>query len=45
VIPTEARASGIGAAILIGAIAGLMPAIRTAGLSPSGAPADRDQPR
>jgi putative ABC transport system permease protein len=35
VIPTEAWAGGIAAAILIGAIAGLMPAIRAARLSPT----------
>ena len=35
VIPTEAWAGGILAAILIGAIAGLMPAIRAARLSPT----------
>jgi putative ABC transport system permease protein len=35
VIPTEAWAGGIIAAILIGAIAGLMPAIRAARLSPT----------
>jgi putative ABC transport system permease protein len=35
VIPTEAWAGGIVAAILIGAIAGLMPAIRAARLSPT----------
>jgi putative ABC transport system permease protein len=37
VIPTEAWAGGIAAAILIGAIAGLLPAIRAARLSPSDA--------
>jgi putative ABC transport system permease protein len=37
VIPTEAWAGGIASAILIGAIAGLMPAIRAAGLSPTDA--------
>jgi len=35
VIPTEAWAGGIASAILIGAIAGLMPAIRAARLSPT----------
>ncbi|KAB2350863.1 ABC transporter permease [Actinomadura rudentiformis] len=35
VIPTEAWAGGIGSAILIGAIAGLMPALRAARLSPT----------
>jgi putative ABC transport system permease protein len=35
VIPTEAWAGGIAAAILIGAIAGLLPAIRAARLSPT----------
>ena len=35
VIPTEAWAGGIGAAIAIGAIAGLLPAIRAARLSPT----------
>jgi putative ABC transport system permease protein len=35
VIPTEAWAGGIGAAILIGAIAGLWPALRAARLSPT----------
>jgi putative ABC transport system permease protein len=34
-IPTEAWAGGIGAAIAIGAIAGLLPAIRAARLSPT----------
>jgi putative ABC transport system permease protein len=37
VIPTEAWAGGIAAAILIGTIAGLLPAIRAARLSPSDA--------
>jgi len=37
VIPTEAWAGGIPAAILIGAIAGLLPAIRAARLSPTDA--------
>jgi putative ABC transport system permease protein len=37
VIPTEAWAGGIAAAILIGAIAGLMPALRAAHLSPTDA--------
>jgi putative ABC transport system permease protein len=36
-IPTEAWAGGIGAAIAIGAIAGLLPAIRAARLSPTDA--------
>lgn len=35
VIPAEAWAGGIGAAILIGAIAGLLPALRAARLSPT----------
>jgi putative ABC transport system permease protein len=35
VIPTEAWAGGIAAAIAIGAIAGLLPAIRAARLSPT----------
>ena len=35
VIPTEAWAGGIGAALLIGAIAGLWPAIRAARMSPT----------
>ncbi|HUN34099.1 MAG TPA: ABC transporter permease [Trebonia sp.] len=35
VIPTEAWAGGIGAAILIGAIAGLWPALRAARMSPT----------
>ena len=35
VIPTEAWAGGIASAILIGALAGLMPAIRAARLSPT----------
>jgi len=35
VIPTEAWAGGIGAAVLIGAIAGLLPALRAARLSPT----------
>jgi putative ABC transport system permease protein len=35
VIPTEAWAGGIGAAIAIGALAGLLPAIRAARLSPT----------
>jgi putative ABC transport system permease protein len=34
-IPTQAWAGGIGAALLIGAIAGLLPAIRAARLSPT----------
>ena len=37
VIPTEAWAGGIAAAIAIGAIAGLMPAIRASRLSPTDA--------
>ena len=37
VIPTEAWAGGIASAILIGALAGLMPAIRAARLSPTDA--------
>jgi putative ABC transport system permease protein len=37
VIPTEAWAGGVAAAILIGAIAGLMPALRAAHLSPTDA--------
>jgi putative ABC transport system permease protein len=35
VIPTEAWAGGIGAALVIGAIAGLMPALRAARMSPT----------
>ena len=35
VIPPEAWASGLGAALLIGALAGLLPAIRAARLSPT----------
>jgi putative ABC transport system permease protein len=35
VIPTQAWAAGIGAALLIGALAGLLPAIRAARLSPT----------
>jgi putative ABC transport system permease protein len=35
VIPTEAWAGGLGAAIAIGAIAGLMPALRAARMSPT----------
>jgi putative ABC transport system permease protein len=35
VIPPEAWAGGLGAAILVGALAGLMPAIRAASLSPT----------
>ncbi len=35
VIPTQAWAGGIGAAILIGAVAGLLPALRAARLSPT----------
>ena len=35
VIPTEAWAGGLGAALLIGALAGLLPAIRAARLSPT----------
>jgi putative ABC transport system permease protein len=35
VIPTQAWAGGIGAALLIGALAGLLPAIRAARLSPT----------
>jgi putative ABC transport system permease protein len=35
VIPTEAWAGGIGAAIVIGATAGLLPALRAARLSPT----------
>jgi putative ABC transport system permease protein len=35
VIPTEAWAGGLGAAIAIGAIAGLLPAVRAARLSPT----------
>jgi putative ABC transport system permease protein len=37
VIPTAAWAGGIGAAILIGAIAGILPAVRAARLSPTDA--------
>lgn len=35
VIPTEAWAGGIGAAIVIGAVAGLLPALRAARMSPT----------
>jgi putative ABC transport system permease protein len=35
VIPPEAWAAGLGAALLIGALAGLLPAIRAARLSPT----------
>jgi putative ABC transport system permease protein len=35
VIPTEAWAGGIGAALVIGAVAGLLPALRAARLSPT----------
>jgi putative ABC transport system permease protein len=35
VVPTEAWGGGIGAAILIGAVAGLLPALRAARLSPT----------
>jgi len=35
VIPPEAWAGGLGAALAIGAIAGLLPAIRAARLSPT----------
>jgi putative ABC transport system permease protein len=35
VVPAEAWAGGLGAAILIGAVAGLMPAIRAARMSPT----------
>jgi putative ABC transport system permease protein len=35
VIPTEAWAGGLGAALLIGALAGLLPAIRASRLSPT----------
>ena len=35
VIPTEAWAGGLAAALLIGALAGLLPAIRAARLSPT----------
>jgi putative ABC transport system permease protein len=35
VVPTEAWAGGIGAAILIGALAGLLPALRAARLAPT----------
>jgi putative ABC transport system permease protein len=38
VIPPEAWGSGLGAALLIGALAGLLPAIRAARLSPTEAP-------
>ena len=34
-IPPEAWAGGLGAALLIGALAGLLPAIRAARLSPT----------
>jgi putative ABC transport system permease protein len=35
VIPPQAWAGGLGAALLIGALAGLLPAIRAARLSPT----------
>jgi putative ABC transport system permease protein len=35
VIPTEAWAGGIAASLLIGAVAGLLPALRAARLSPT----------
>jgi hypothetical protein len=35
VIPAEAWAGGLGAALLIGALAGLLPAVRAARLSPT----------
>jgi putative ABC transport system permease protein len=35
VVPPEAAAGGVGAALLIGAIAGLYPAVRAARLSPT----------
>ena len=35
VIPPQARAGGLAAAVLIGALAGLLPAIRAARLSPT----------
>ena len=35
VIPPEAWAGGLGAAVLIGALAGLLPAIRASRLSPT----------
>jgi ABC-type antimicrobial peptide transport system permease subunit len=35
VIPVQAWAGGLGAALLIGALAGLLPAIRAARLSPT----------
>jgi putative ABC transport system permease protein len=35
IIPPEAWAGGLGAAVLIGALAGLLPAIRAARLSPT----------
>ena len=35
VIPSQAWAGGLGAALLIGALAGLLPAIRAARLSPT----------
>ena len=35
VIPTEAWAGGIAASLLIGAVAGLIPALRAARLSPT----------
>jgi hypothetical protein len=37
VVPTTAWAGGFGAALLIGAVAGLLPAIRAARLSPADA--------
>jgi putative ABC transport system permease protein len=38
VIPPEAWAGGLAAALLIGALAGLLPAVRAARLSPTEAP-------
>jgi putative ABC transport system permease protein len=35
VIPTEAWVGGIGASLIIGALAGLIPALRAARLSPT----------
>jgi putative ABC transport system permease protein len=35
VFPTEAWAGGIGASLIIGAVAGLIPALRAARLSPT----------
>jgi putative ABC transport system permease protein len=37
VVPATAWAGGLGAAVLIGAVAGLLPAVRAARMSPTGA--------